>query len=243
MYALRRIKFLSSISAWLSLARLKRYENIHRGQKAVILCNGPSLNSIDFDLLDGVFCFGLNKINLLFNRTQFRPSCIVAVNGLVIRQNQLFFETTNIPIFLDALHARRLMKFHTNHIHLCCYENAFAYRPTKFVSQGGTVTFVALQLAFYMGFAEVALVGCDHYFSTSGRPHEELQGGKLDPNHFDPAYFANQTWQAPDLTMSEKSYAQALEAFQADGRRLVNASTQTKLDILPRTTLTEFLAH
>lgn len=240
--ALRYLRFLSTSSGRASIRRIATYDNAFAGQKAVILCNGPSLNDVDFEDLQGVFCFGLNKINLLFERTDFRPDCIVAINNLVIRQNADFYMQCDIPIFLNAVHARQFLPFGEKHIHLCCYENGFSKRPARFVSQGGTVTYAALQLAYFMGFSEVALVGCDHYFSSSGTPHKILQGQMHDPNHFDKNYFANQAWHAPDLAMSEKSYAEALCAYEQSGRRLVNASTKTKLDVLPRQELKAFVS-
>ncbi len=223
------------------MTRMKHYKSAFDGQKAVILCNGPSLNGVDFESLDGVFCFGLNKIDLLFERTSFRPSCVVAVNDLVIKQNAGFYQSTDLPVFLDGFAARRHVDFAPNHIHLCSYEQGFSAQPEIYVSQGGTVTFVALQLAYYMGFSEVALVGCDHYFGDTGTPHKELRGGERDINHFDARYFANQAWHAPDLAMSEASYGLALQAFQQNGRQLLNASTQTRLETLPLCSLDAFL--
>ncbi len=45
-----------------------------------------------------------------------------------------------------------------------------------------------------------------------------------DPNHFDPAYFGAQHWQNPDLAHSEESYRLARQEFEADGRRIVDAT-------------------
>ena len=102
------------------------------------------------------------------------------------------------------------------------------------------MTFVAMQLAYHMGFSEIALVGCDHYFKEHGQPHETLHANKADPNHFDPDYFSDQYWHSPDLKMSEKSYLQARKAFEASGRRIFNASTKTNLEIFPRIQLEKF---
>lgn len=241
MYALRRIKYCALGQARASRPRLEAYRNKCEGQKAVILCNGPSLNDVDFDQLADCFCFGLNKINLMFEKTAFRPSCVVAVNHLVIEQNRGFFETTELPVFLDGIAARHIA-FQDNHVHLCCYENGFSKDAARYVAQGGTVTFVAMQLAYFMGFSQLALVGCDHFFQQSGAPHTTLQAGAHDPNHFDANYFANQPWHAPDLEMNERAYGQARDCFEADGRVLVNASTQSALDVLPRRSLAAFLA-
>ena len=45
---------------------------------------------MNLDQLEGVFTIGLNKINLLFEYSKFRPSCIVAVNKFVIDRIEIF---------------------------------------------------------------------------------------------------------------------------------------------------------
>jgi len=104
------------------------------------------------------------------------------------------------------------------------------------------VTFVAMQLAFHMGFREVALVGCDHNFATKGTANAVVEGGEKDPNHFDPNYFAGVKWQLPDLVQSEIGYMMAGQAFEAAGGRIVNCTEGGKLEIFPRMALAEFLA-
>ena len=127
MLALRRFKFSLLAQARNSRKHILYYRNRYLGKKALILCNGPSLNDVDLDRLSGFFCFGLNKINLIFESTAFRPSCIVAVNDLVIAQNRDFYEQTDIPVFLDGIASRNLV-YRPNHIHLCCYERGFSKR-------------------------------------------------------------------------------------------------------------------
>ena len=242
MFATRFLNFYASPSAYTTRRKLNKLRNAHVGETAVILCNGPSLTDIDFNCLKGTFCFGLNKINLLFSHTDFRPSCVVAVNNLVIEQNKKYFSEIDIPLFVDSINARRVLSPNQNHVHLCCYEKGFSLDPRIYVSQGGTVTFVAMQLAFFMGFKNVALIGCDHHFQFVGHPHEELQCGTRDPNHFHADYFAGCKWHSPDLEMSEKSYQEAFKVFHKFKRRLVNCSTKTELKTLPRMDLLSLLS-
>jgi len=211
--------------------------------KAVILCNGPSLNEVDFDLLDEVYTFGLNKINLIFDKTEFRPSCIVAVNPLVIEQNAEFFRSTDIPLFVDSRYRRFIATKRRNVAYLRHLRHpAFSTRPDLCYFQGYTVTFVAIQIALFMGFRQVALVGCDHSFSFSGNPNDTRISGDEDPNHFDPGYFAGGSkWQNPDILQSEVSYRLAREVFEENGRQLCNATQGGELDLLERTTLRKFL--
>jgi len=101
--------------------------------------------------------------------------------------------------------------------------------------EGATVTTVALQIAYYMGFSEVVLIGVDHNFVTQGKPNTTVVSQGDDPNHFSPNYFGKGfRWQLPDLETSERGYALARQAFEADGRRVVDATIDGKLRIFPR---------
>jgi hypothetical protein len=223
---------------------LRAWRDRHAGERCVILCNGPSLLAVDFARLAGVFTFGLNKINLLFDRSAFRPSCIVAINRLVIEQSAAFYNATGLPLFLDSA-GTALVAPRTNvaFLHATATRGrAFARDCSISVPRGATVTYVALQLAFHMGFTRVALVGCDHSYAQGGRPHEVATAGASDPSHFDPRYFANgMKWQLPDLLQSELDYRTALEAYEAAGRQVVNATEGGKLEIFPRQPLATFL--
>lgn len=231
--------------AWSSKRKLRKVRDSHAGKKAVILCNGPSLLEVDFSSLEGVFTFGLNKINLLFDKTEFRPSAIASVNALVIEQNRDYFNETDIPLFLDSRGSTHLgVKNRSNvaFLHSGYNMHGFARDCSMSITQGFTVTYVALQLAFHYGFTEVAVVGCDHNFADKGPANKTVVSGEKDVNHFDPNYFAGGVkWQLPDLFESEVSYQRALNMYEAFGRRLVNCTTGGKLEIFPRESLDEFL--
>ena len=62
----RKLKWDLTLNSIISRKNLSFLENSHKNEKAVIICNGPSLRSMNLDQLEGVFTFGLNKINLLF---------------------------------------------------------------------------------------------------------------------------------------------------------------------------------
>lgn len=241
---INRLKWDIQPESWRSRSKLHRCKDEYAGQKAVILCNGPSLLRTDFEMLQssGVFAFGLNKINLLFDKTSFRPSCIVAVNPLVIEQNAKFFGETSIPLFLDAYALKYVgSRSNATYIH-SSYINRFARDCSISIYQGYTVTFVALQLAFHMGFKSVALIGCDHNFAVKGPANKTVISGEKDESHFDPNYFAGGVkWQLPDLFQSEVSYVMAKNIYEADGRSIINATHEGKLEIFERALLQDFL--
>lgn len=239
---LNRLKWDLHPESWRSRNKLKLLNDNYRGKKAVILCNGPSLLKSDLSLLKDVYTFGLNKINLLFDQTDFRPSCIVSVNSFVIEQNAEFYNQTEIPLFLDR-YATKFVNSRSNIIFLhSSKQQKFARDCSLSVWNGFTVTCVALQLAFHMGFKEVALVGCDHSFSTKGSPNETVVSEQKDENHFAPNYFSDGVkWQLPDLAQSEAAYNLAKEVYQLSGRKLVNCTEGGQLHVFPRMKLQEYI--
>jgi hypothetical protein len=101
--------------------------------------------------------------------------------------------------------------------------------------EGATVTYMALQTAFYLGFQKVILIGVDHNFETKGKPNETVVSQGDDPNHFNPGYFGKGfRWQLPDLDTSERAYRMAKSAYESAGREIVDATIGGKLQVFKK---------
>ncbi|MDO8287596.1 MAG: hypothetical protein Q7T44_00085 [Parvibaculum sp.] len=240
----KRLQWDANPRAWLSRRKLRALARPPHDGKAVILCNGPSLNSVPFELLQETYTFGLNKINLLFDRVpDFRPKAIVAVNTHVISQNRDFYQSTDIPLFLSRAGSRWLGFRDNVHFLDPVSIPRFARDVSMSVYEGCTVTFVALQIAYHMGFRKVALVGADHNFAVKGPANMTVVAEGPDQSHFDPNYFAEGLkWQLPDLFQSEVAYTMARDVYQASGGEVLNATVGGKLEVFRRASLEEFLA-
>lgn len=220
-------------------SRLLKFRDIHKGDSCFIIGNGPSLNKMDLSLLKGRYTFGLNKIFLLRDRFHLDVSYHVAVNPLVIEQSMREFEGLDCPSFLSFGAARKHTKG-CDHIHMLATDSYFATpytfhtEPLHPISEGYTVTYVAMQLAFYMGFEKVFLIGVDHSFKSSGNPNQEQHLLGEDPNHFDPRYFSNMNWHLPDLEASEVSYHLARFFYNRHGRQIFDATVDGKLEIFTK---------
>jgi hypothetical protein len=56
-----------------------------------------------------------------------------------------------------------------------------------------------------------------------------------DPNHFNASYFGKGfRWQLPDLETSERGYRMARQAYEADGRQVLDATVGGKLTIFEK---------
>ena len=217
--------------------RLVAYRDRHRGERCFIIGNGPSLNQTDLSLLKDEISFGMNRIYLMFEELGFPTTYFFAINTLVIEQCAMEIRALPIPKFL-TWRSRRWTSGDPGTIFVDTdYRGleAFSTDLTGRVFEGGTLTYVALQAAYWMGFQEVILVGIDHRYLTQGRANATVVSRGEDPNHFHPGYFGRGfRWQLPDLEASERSYQLARAAFEADGRRIVDATVGGQLEVFPK---------
>lgn len=226
-----RINPLSMMSAM----RIQSYKNIHRGQRCFIIGNGPSLNKMDLTLLQNEITFGMNRIYLLFPKMGFQTTYYVSVNRLVIEQFASEIMVLPMPKFLS----RRGSKFiGINNQIMFMYPRAgldFSYNPQWYIYEGTTVTYVALQLAYYMGFTQAILIGVDHNFHTKGPANLEVVSEGGDPNHFSSDYFgAGIRWQLPNLIESENAYKIAHKVYTQDNRIILDATVDGNLQVFQK---------
>jgi hypothetical protein len=110
---------------------------------------------------------------------------------------------------------------------------------------GQSVTILNLQLAHWMGFQRVVLIGMDFTYripDDADRDGLRIVSRSDDPNHFHPDYFGvGKTWHDPRLDRVLVNYHLADEIYRATGREIVNATEGGKLDVFPRLPLREAL--
>jgi hypothetical protein len=225
-----------------SRRRLLDFHDAYAGRRGFILGNGPSLRQTDLSRLQGEITFGLNRIYLLFPELGFPTTFLVSVNELVLEQCAAEIKSLPLPKFL-TWRARRWFADDPQAIFVDSdftgTEN-FSPQATGRLFEGSTVTYVALQLAFFMGFSEVILVGVDHNFVTRGPANATVTSSGDDPNHFAPNYFGRGfRWQLPDLEGSERAYCLARSAYQQAGRKVLDATVGGKLNVFPKVNYTD----
>jgi hypothetical protein len=218
-------------------ANLEAWRDRFAGERCFIVGNGPSLRKTDLSKLDNEFTIGMNRIYLAFDEYQFKTSCLVSVNDLVLEQCYQDIQALEIPKFV-SWRARKYFDAKPNLMFLdtdyTLPEN-FSGDATGRLFEGFTVTYISLQLAFFMGFKTAILIGVDHNFATKGPANQVVTSEGDDPNHFAANYFGKGfRWQLPDLEGSERAYQMAKQAYLSDGREILDATVEGKLDIFPK---------
>jgi hypothetical protein len=219
-----------------SIHKIQSLKNSHLGEQCVIIGNGPSLRDTNLSKLSNVFTVGLNRFYLAFPELGFTTSCLLSVNDLVIEQCAEELRSLPIPTFVSWRGRKWINPADNLHYLYTTYLlPRFNSDASGRLWEGATVTFVAMQLAYYMGFKQVILIGVDHSFATKGTPNTTVVSSGDDPNHFNPAYFGKGfRWQLPDLETSELAYCMAREAYKKDGREILDATVGGKLTVYPK---------
>lgn len=216
---------------------LKKFHNLHKGKRVFILGNGPSLKLDDLEILwkNHEICFALNKIHKIYGMTEWRPNYICMSDTRVISacEKELDMITANSIVFMAD---RFFYSDKVQYIHLKSeyYEPnmpGFSEDITEGVCWGYTVTYdLAIQIAAYMGFKEIYLVGIDH----------NNIGSVTDPcNHFIPDYFTEEEGGIyKDVIANFKAMDLAYQKAEIFSRkhdfRIYNATRGGKLEVFER---------
>ncbi|MGA0557757.1 6-hydroxymethylpterin diphosphokinase MptE-like protein [Larkinella sp. VNQ87] len=247
----RRIKNIPHSNEWLysqigknNQQLLRQYHNKHKGKRCFIIANGPSLATMDLSPLKNEITFGMNRLYLIFDKIGFVPTYYSVINELVIQQFAKDLEALPTTLFLNWTERGLFANNSSSVNYLRNYydlEDKFSRDITQGIYSGGTVTYATLQVAYYMGFSEVYIIGMDHNFADKGRPNAtEVRKDAEDKNHFHPDYFPKgMKWQLPDLYRSELAYAQARQSFEKEGRKVIDATVNGKCTIFEKGSFTD----
>jgi hypothetical protein len=223
-----------------SIKRLSALKDVHKGKRAFIIGNGPSLKQTDLSKLKNEITFCMNRFYLAFPELGFNATYLCVTNDLVVEQ---FVDDINaLPIskfiaWRSHRHFKPQLPIHQlpTFVYTSYTGPRFAADVRGRVWEGATVTNLALQVAFFMGIEQAILIGVDHNFTSKGDANKMVVSQGDDPNHFMPNYFGKGVkWQLPDLDTSEIGYAFARDAYQKAGREVLDATVGGKLTIFPK---------
>ncbi|MGB4595926.1 MAG: 6-hydroxymethylpterin diphosphokinase MptE-like protein [Anaerolineaceae bacterium] len=219
-----------------SMRKLGELKDSHKGERCFIVGNGPSLKITDLSKLQNDFSIGSNRIFLAEEELGFKPSVLLSVNDLVVQQSVKELSALQMPKFFSWRARKWIQPDALTHFLYTTYTTpSFAKDARGRIWEGGTVTNVALQLAYHLGFKQVILIGVDHNYVDKGKPNSTVESKGDDPNHFSTKYFGKGfQWQLPDLDAWEDGYRTVRKAYEADGREVLDATIGGKLQVFKK---------
>ncbi len=236
------------------ISRLKSLHNRYYGNRIFIIGNGPSLNKLPLDKLKNEYTFGVNKIYLLFDKISWRPSFYTCLDWRVIPDSAYMINQLRGMTFFFPERFRGLLRegddvyWYWSVLMGDNIKEQFNTDITKGVRGKGTILFTAIQIAYYLGFTEIYLIGADTTYKILNTVKQEGPdmfgtGTKLklestqddDPNHFAPNYFGKGSlWHDPNVDEMKRVFTYCRKAIEANGRKIYNATKGGELEVFER---------
>ncbi len=238
--------------------KLSILKDKYNGEKCFIIGNGPSLRTEDLDKLQNKKTFACNTIYPLYSHTKWRPTFYCA-------QDPSFCEAVLENNLFDLLKDNcQYLFFNIKTVVMEKYKDAdipslFSYKAilmpenvTEFLEgegetfyASGTIAFIMLQLAVYMGFKEIYLLGIDFTFSEEHHDNgsivindivnhnllieqeEKLIISDIVKNNFGTTYYV-------DYDKQLRGYQAARKYADSHGIKIYNATRGGKLEVFER---------
>lgn len=162
--------------------RLEAFQGLHEGGRCFIIGNGPSLKLEDLERLKQEISFGSNSVYALYTHTAWRPTyycawdpvfCkeMMSEKGSMLRLME-GCEAAFTSLFSDAVQYRDDEDMGKLYYMRSMYKLGddglpmFSGDCAECVYTSGTITYGMLQMAVYMGFHEIYLLGVDCSYSV-----------------------------------------------------------------------------
>ena len=232
--------------------RLRKFRNINAGKRCFIVGNGPSIRQQDLTKLKDEVTFVANFFVLHDDYDKINPTyyCISDPRVYDSRgfNSDLYYpmmtKTRNTVKFFP-FKTRKIIKkqrlFNGHSIYYLNYQGDQIWKKgsinldiTKPVDTGDTIIIdFCLPLAFYMGFKEVYLLGCDCDYGLE-KDESYKHGFFYDVNRVKTKGAGVEYHKKFWFDNIIKSYRVAKEAFENNNSEIYNAGVGGKLEVFPR---------
>lgn len=230
------------------------FHNKYLNQSCFIVCNGPSLSPEDLDKIKelGIVCFAANKIYRVFDKTSWRPD-FYAIDDVsiadkeCIESNKKFsckgkffishgwYKLRNIKdgIFVKGFWDRALLDSPKFSIDLVDGYYSIA-----------TVTYFLFQLAYYMGFRNMYIIGADNRYKYGMTREGIVYRNEGVMNHFGEKDEETPMPKcAPAIWELDIAYKYAEKFSRHNGFRIINATRGGYLNEFERVDFNELICE
>ena len=221
------------------ISKIEKYKNKYSNERCFIIGNGPSLSVIDLEKLKNEYTFAANRIYKIYERTAWRPSfyCVQDYDVIMasyksinnISESKKFVgitPTRHYPALKDCIAFKLVLDIKP-------YPElpGFSIDPAFGLYNSFTVTYACIQIACYMGFKKIYLIGVDHKYSVEKKADGTVVKHEGLKDHFDDN---DKIDNIPQLDKSTLAYMAAKEYAYKHGIEIYNATRGGALEVFPR---------
>lgn len=230
--------------------KLAYYNGIGGGGRCFVIANGPSLTGADLDMIADEKSLACNRIFTAFSETRWRPTYWACSDEKIV-ETVASGRPQNIPLFVtkacwDYVDGNLNNAVYIKDLYLkdhFCKTNMLSWWPMS-----ATVAVFTIELAMYMGFKEIILLGYDCTFSVRGSRHagnEEIYKQddaflEKDRNRLKDRHMSIEEYDKHLLNMIMSDYKSDREYAEKHGVKIWNATRGGRLEIFKRKQLEDF---
>lgn len=227
---------------------IKHLKGIGKGKRIFLVGNGPSLNDMNLDLLENEDSIAMNRIELIYPKTKWRPTYYIFCSSNCgdmrwgKKWSKSIIKASNEPKtqpliwdkFKSTIESKGEGKLPESTTYLKSFsenkvgeDKCFSTNAEERLDKSGTSMNVALQLAYYMEYDEVYLIGIDSNWKTATNTLNTKEG---DINHFHPDYHAHIGDGSREFWRMNTTHKTAKKFFDEKGTKIMNAGVNSAID-------------
>jgi len=214
---------------------VKKMHNKHKGDRCFIVATGPSLNSTDLNLIRSEIVFGVNTAFQTLNKYHISSDYYVVSDRIMWDVYNRVLMLLDTRLFLGYVASRHYFRDGWNGF------KKKGKEPLIMKGKGGlgfskdiaqyididihTVVYLALQIAYYLGFKEVYLLGCDcDYSGGHAGGLGFVDSSKIQIGNTEKEFWGKIFW----------GYEVCKREFEKDKRKIYNSTVGGKLEVFER---------
>lgn len=230
---------------------IKTLKNSCNGERCFIIGNGPSLTREDLGLLVNEKTFAFNRIYQMYQYTDWRPTYYMVIDSSIVQKLNQEKEKNLNAKYIFLVNRKLTHKYKNQNAHQIflkgvapVHKNRLVVKKlsddvSQYFSITQSVIINAFELAFYMGFKEIYLLGVDHSFAVEIDANGKKHINRNIESHFKEDNDKSLYFGYKDALTREfeicKQYA------DQHGVKVVNVTRGGKLEVFERDTLEKVL--
>lgn len=231
---------------------IRTLKGIHEGERCFVIGNGPSLKAEDLGKIKGEYSFAANRIYLMYEKTEWRPTYFMCQDHQLIRSIVDYYKTCREKVII-GYHALYNYKIDvpgayyylddSRDSNRIAQQIEFSDQADKVLYDGGSVSYAALQMAVYMGFKKIYLLGMDHDFSrTLDKNRRIIKHDNVKEDYFDKRYIEaykqfekkGKIFAVPDKQLMDLAFEATKKYCDAHNIKVYNVTRGGKLEVFER---------
>ena len=217
---------------------IRGLRNTKKGKKCFIVGNGPSLTIDQLEAIKAEDCFGANRIYKIFEKTTWRPKYYVIQDRY--DETKGIYETLDVEhLFVSDIYWKEhgmnnpcAICYHTNRAIRQKSDLPYSEDVSQFVQTASTVTYTMIQIATYMGYSELYLIGMDHTYANVTND----KGVMVQKNNIRSHVFEDEKPNevVANISYMEEAYRVAKGFCEKQGIKIYNATCGGALEVFRR---------